>query len=189
MKKLLVASTIALSMSFATSSHALDPVTTAGAAASGAAEAATGAMGAAGAAVGGAAGAAVGAAAAAGIAVGVVGGAGVAGYGTAELMNKSLLDGCKNKTACEKAKEGTYTGAALGTGGVIGALAVAGADVAGLAAIGGAVGGGAIAGAVTLIAAPVVAAAVVGGVMYWWVADGEAEVKNVVEGVEKGLAP
>ena len=185
MKKLLVASTIALSMSFATSSHALDPVTAGAAAAGGVADAAVGA----GAAVSGAAGAAVGAAAAAGIAVGVVGGAGVAGYGTAELMNNNLLNGCKNIKACDKAKEGTYTGAALGTGGVIGALAVAGADVAGLAAIGSVVGGGAIAGAVTLVAAPIVAAAVVGGVMYWWVADGEAEIKSVVEGVEKGLSP
>jgi len=169
MKKLLIASTIALSMSFATSSHALDPVTT-GAVAGGAAEAATGA--------------AVGAAAAAaGIAVGVVAGAGAAGYGTAKLMDKTLLNECANATACDQARYGAYHGVALGTGGVIGALAVVGADVAGLAAIGGAVGGGAIVGAGVLVAVPIVAAAALGGVVYWWVADGKAEVQNVVEGV------
>jgi len=171
MKKLLVASTIALSMSFATSSHALDPVTT-GAVATGAVEASAAAGTAVGSAIGGAVGGAVGTAvgvvAATGIAATVVGGAGAAGYGTAELMNNNLLKGCKNRNACEKAKEGTYTGAALGTGGVIGAFAVAGVDTVGLAAIGSTVGGGAIAGIGVLIVAPIVAAAALGGAVYWW---------------------
>lgn len=166
MKKLLVASTIALSMSFATSSHALDPVT-AGAAAAGAEAAGA----AAGAAVGGAAGAAVGAVTTAGIAAGVVVGAAGAGYVTSELMNKYAFKGEASCSGCEPAQTATQIGAALGTGGVIGALAVAGADVAGLAAIGGAVGGGAIVGAGVLVAAPIVAAAVLGGAVYWYFKD------------------
>jgi hypothetical protein len=165
MNKLLVASTIALSMSFATSSHALDPVT-AGAVAGGA-EVAAG-VAAAGAAVGGAAGAAVGAVTAAGIAVGVVAGAGAAGYVTSELMNDYAFKGDTSCSGCEPAQTATQIGAALGTGGAIGALAVAGADVAGLAAIGGAVGGGAIAGVGVLVAAPIVAAVAIGGVVYYW---------------------
>ena len=174
MKKLLVASTIALSMSFATSSHALDPAT-AGTVAGGAitqmSASGTAVGSAIGGAIGGAVGSAVGAGVVAGVAVGVVGGAGAAGYGTAVLIEDKLLDGCQDKTACEKAKVGLYHGVTLGTGGVVGALAVAGADVAGLTAIGGAIGGGAIVGTGMLIAAPIVAAAALGGAAYWWYSD------------------
>jgi hypothetical protein len=89
-------------------------------------------------------------------------------------MNNYAFKGEASCSGCEPAQTATQIGAALGTGGVIGALAVAGADVAGLAAIGGAVGGGAIMGACVLVAAPIVAAAALGGAVYYWYAKNAA---------------
>ncbi len=93
----------------------------------------------------------------------------VGGFAAASLMNDHLYSNCEQQTqnACDKAKYGTYAGAATGTAASVGALAVAGAGPAGLAAIGATVGGGMAAGAVAVVAAPVVAAAAVGGLVYW----------------------
>jgi len=83
-------------------------------------------------------------------------------------MNDHYFKGCKvQQKACDAARIGTYTGAGVGTAGVVGAVAVAGVSTAGLATIGGVIGGGVITGAVTLVAAPIVAAAAVGGATYW----------------------
>jgi hypothetical protein len=170
MKKLLIISSLALSMSYMSSSYAVDPVT-AGVAAGAAEVAVESAAIAAGA--GGAAKAAVlvGAASAA-TAVGTTAVGIGAGYGTAKLMNDQLFtEGCEGKEeACKNAKIGTYTGATLGTLGVLSAVAMEGISTAGLATIGSAIGGGAIAGAATLVAAPIIAAAAVGGATYWWFA-------------------
>jgi hypothetical protein len=93
----------------------------------------------------------------------------VGGFAAARLMNDHLYSNCEQQTqnACDNAKYGTYAGAITGTATSVGALAVAGAGPAGLAAIGATVGGGMAAGAVAVVAAPVVAAAAVGGLVYW----------------------
>ncbi len=97
--------------------------------------------------------------------------AGGGGLGAATILNETVFDNCDDKNACDKAQYGTYVGAAAGTAASAGALAVAGAGPAGLAAIGGVVGGGMAAGVVTVVAAPVIAAAAVGGLVYWFFSD------------------
>jgi hypothetical protein len=170
MKKCTILSSLILSLSLMNSAHAVDPITTgvaAGAAAKVAAE---------GAAVATAAGV-VGAGAAAAIASPVAGIAG--GFGAAKVMNDQFFTECeeneKAQKACTAARAGTYTGAGLGTVGVLGAATAAGFSSAGLATIGGAIGGGAIAGAATLVAAPIVAAAAIGGATYWWFSRDDSE--------------
>lgn len=161
MKKWLVVGGLVVSMSCINSTYAVDPVTTgiaAGAAAKIAAE-------------GTAIGAAVaGAGVTSAVASPLIGVAG--GVGTAYVMNDKLFSECEeiDQNACKKARIGTYAGAGLGTAGALGAIGLAGANTAGLAAIGSAVGGGAIAGAAALVAAPIVAAAAIGGLAYWWYA-------------------
>ena len=184
MKKWWVAGTLVLSMS-CVNSYAVEPVTT-GVAAGIAAKAA----------VEGTAAAASAATAAgligAGAATALTGaGAGIAaGYGGAYGMNEYLFSGCKNKnkTACDKAKTGTYTGATVGTLGSIAALFGAGASASGLACIGSMLGGGAIAGTAALIAAPVVVAALAGAGTYWWLAGDDAEKAPDEEGDINELA-
>ncbi len=157
MKKWLIAGSLVLSMSYVNSAYAVDPVTT-GTTTGGAVAMADGAAGTA---------AILGAGAATAIGSTVVGVG--AGFATAEIMNNELFANCPtNQTACDAAKVGTYSGAGIGTLGVLGTLAAVGADTAGLAAIGGAVGGGVAMGVTTLVAAPIVAAAVVGYATYWW---------------------
>ena len=97
--------------------------------------------------------------------------AGSGGIGAATILNETVFDNCDDQNACDKAQYGTYVGAAAGTAASAGALAVAGAGPAGLAAIGSVVGGGMAAGVVTVVAAPVVAAAAVGGLVYWLFSD------------------
>jgi hypothetical protein len=91
--------------------------------------------------------------------VGII--AGSAGVGAASVLNDTIFD------ESEEAQIGTYTGAAVGTAGSLGALAIAGAGPSGLAAIGSLVGGGMAAGAVGLIAAPIVGAVLVGAATYF----------------------
>ena len=120
--------------------------------------------------------AATGAVVGSGVVVGVPLVAGTGGSGAANLMNKYVFDG--NTKADKAARVGTYTGAAVGTAGSIGALAVAGAGPAGLSAIGGVVGGSMVAGAITVLAAPIVVTAVFGGAVYsvyWLFTDDETE--------------
>lgn len=101
----------------------------------------------------------------------VVGGLG--GFAAADLMNDTLYSDCQNQNqqACDKAKYGTYTGAAVGAAASVGTLAVAGAGPAGLASIGAVVGGGMAAGATAVVAAPIVAAAAIGAAVYWLFSD------------------
>jgi len=89
-------------------------------------------------------------------------------------MNNTVYSGCENQEACDKAKVGSYAGAALGTLGTATTVAMVGANAMGLVTIGATVGGGMAAGATILIAAPIVAAVAVGGATYWWFShDGE----------------
>ncbi|WP_199251952.1 hypothetical protein [Aeromonas veronii] len=99
--------------------------------------------------------------------VGIV--AGSAGVGAASVLNDTVFD------ESEEAQIGTYTGAAVGTAGSLGALAIAGAGPTGLATIGSLVGGGMAAGAVGLIAAPIVGAVLVGTATYFIFKNDEPE--------------
>ncbi len=176
MKKWLILSSLILSWSYMNSANAIDPVTT-GVAAGVAAKAAI--EGTAAAAAAGAVGVGVAAAVASPVA-GIAG-----GFGAAKVMNDQFFTECEDnkKAACDAAQMGTYTGAGVGTVGVLGAVAAAGASSAGLATIGSAIGGGAIAGAATLVAAPIVAAAAIGGATYWWFTrDNGDETSPAVEG-------
>ena len=96
---------------------------------------------------------------------GVVAGIGLvsggAGAGAAKLLNDHVFNNDK------KARIGSYSGAAAGTAGSLGALLTAGAGPSGLAAIGSILGGGMAVGAISLLALPVAGAALVGGGMYW----------------------
>ncbi|MDM8559269.1 hypothetical protein [Candidatus Parabeggiatoa sp. HSG14] len=166
MKKWLIAGGLALSMSYVSSVHAVDPTTAAVAASTAAEVAAAEGVVAAGVATAASVVSSGVAAAVASPLVGVAGGA-----GTAYLMNDHLFNKCANDKQCDAAKQGTYWGAGVGSAGVVGAALLAGLDTAGLAAIGAAVGGGAVAGASTLVLAPVVAAVAVGYGAYWWFSD------------------
>ncbi len=145
MKKLLIASSLMLSMSYASSSYAAEPATI------------------------GAAAVAESAAVATAVTVGTIGVAAIAGVATAELMNHYVFNGCNNEGACDAGAEGTYTGAIFGTGGSLGALVAVGSGMSGLTAIGSSIGGGAVTGLCLLVAAPVVTAAVFGAAYYSWV--------------------
>lgn len=158
MKKLLIVGSLMFSLSCLNPAHAVDPVTT-GIAAAGAAKAASGAAAAAATVVGAGTATAIGTPV-----VGILG-----GFGAAVAINEYRFDNCQqDKKACEAAKIGTYTGAGVGTAGVLTAVAIAGPNLLGLASIGSAVGGGVIAGAATLIAAPIIAAAAAGYGTYWY---------------------
>ena len=163
MKKFLIISSLALSVSYMSSSYAVEPVTVGAVAGGGAAEVAAGVSAAEAVAIVGAAGAVS--------AVGTAGAGILGGVGTAVVMNDKLFatdnENCTGKEkACENAKIGTWTGAALGTLGVVSALAIEGVSAAGLASIGSIIGGGAVIGGATLVAAPIIAAAAVGGATY-----------------------
>jgi hypothetical protein len=166
MKKSLMIGAVLISLSSMNSSYAVEPVSTAvaaGAAAKAAiATSATTIIG-------------------AGTATALTGGGAgiVAGFGTAKVMNDKVFSECQNQKACDAAKVGTYTGASVGTAGVIATVAMTGASTAGLATIGSIIGGGAVVGAATLIAAPIIAAAAIGGATYWWFARGEQQVTSV----------
>ncbi len=166
MKKSLMIGAVLLSLSSMNSSYAVEPVSTTTAVVAGAAAKAATAAGTTAATV-------LGTGAATALAGGGVGIA--AGFGTAKVMNDQVFSECQNQKACDAAKIGTYSGAAVGTAGVIATMAMTGASTAGLATIGGAIGGGAIVGAAAIVAAPIVAAAAIGGATYWWFARGEQQ--------------
>ncbi|MCK5718975.1 MAG: hypothetical protein KAH84_03375 [Thiomargarita sp.] len=168
MKKLLVIGTLAISMSYMTSSYA-EPATASVAA--GSAVVAEGVMAAEGAAM-------IAGATAAGMAAAIaspVVGAGL-GAATAKVMNDKIFTDCENQQkACDAAQIGTYTGAGVGTLAAIGAVVMEGLSTAGLVSIGSVVGGGALAGAATLVAAPIVLAVAGGGLAYLWITYSEEE--------------
>ncbi len=176
MKKSLMIGAVLLSLS-SMNSYAVEPVTTT-IAATAAAKAAT-------------AGAATTAAIlGAGAATALTGGVGIAGgFGTAKVMNDELFSECQNQKACDAAKIGTYSGAGIGTAGVIATVAMTGASTAGLATIGSVIGGGAIVGTVAVIAAPIVAAAAIGGATYWWFARGEQQEATATATSEESATP
>ena len=156
MKKILVVSGLVLSISTLNTAYAIEPVSTGVAVVTAieAAEVATAAtMGIVGIGV---------TTAITGTGIGILGGA-----GTAVVMNRHLFSSDEKRCqthpkACEKAKVGTWTGAGLGTVGVVGTVAVISATSAtGLATIG-------VAGAAALVATPILAAVAIGGGTYWW---------------------
>ena len=158
MKKLLAVSSLVVSMSVITPVYA-ETFSASATAAGGAAEVA-----AEGAAVAIGAGAAT--AGTAGVAAGVV---------TAKVMNERLFTNCpaENQAACDAAQVGTWTGAGVGSAGVLAIVATCGADAAGLAALGATVGGGLLTGIATVVIAPVAVAAAGGyAAYYWWPEDG-----------------
>jgi hypothetical protein len=154
MKKLLVISSLVVSMSVIAPVHA--ELFSSGAATAGAAEVA-----AEGAAI------AIGAGAATAVTAGVA-----AGFGTAVVMNERLFTSSNlctaNQKSCKAAQVGTYTGAGLGSAGVLAAMATCGADIAGLTALGGTIGGGLLTGIATVVIAPVAIAAAGGYAAYYW---------------------
>ena len=156
MKKILLVSGLVLSISTLNTAYAIEPVSTGVAVVTAieAAEVATAAtMGIVGIGV---------TTAITGTGIGILGGA-----GTAVVMNRHLFSSDEKRCqthpkACEKAKVGTWTGAGLGTVGVVGTVAVISATSAtGLATIG-------VAGAAALVATPILAAVAIGGGTYWW---------------------
>jgi len=150
MKKLLIASSLVLSMSYVSSSYA-ETATIGAAVAESTAFSTTTAV-----------------VTATAVTVGTIALAAGAGYGTVKVMNNIAFSNCRNDGACDAGAMGTAVGAVFGTGSSFGILMAAGPSMSGLTAIGSSVGGGAVAGACMLIAAPVVTAAVFGTAYYYW---------------------